>query len=569
MNDTTAPRQLVLLCDGTNNNLTGGRDDTNVVRLAELLSACPDDQRLVYYDPGVGNAGELPGATLWDTARRKTERIAGLAFGRGVYENMVESYQFLMNHYRPGDQLFVFGFSRGAFTARSVAGLVNQFGLLQPHMVSMLPTLLHLYFSDRGDAELWKRISAQTSRLFATEQARAVEIQFVGVWDTVATVGMWPFDARFTAVPTLAGKRFVHVRHALALDEQRAQFKPRLYAEPNGPIRTKSGRAGSVRQLWFRGVHCDVGGGFEPEQAVLSRAALCWMVSEAVQCGLRLQHQGQDLATEPAVAGVLGQLHADAPPEARAVSHSQLHGTCLWALTGMAVRDVHHVILDDLPDVPITPEAHPSVATLATRWPHDSVWRRQARPSRAMWVCLLLLPLLAVALGQQLHGLPPRPATPGQDLLFSWQHAGAFLQANADFALWQLMGPFHAPWACQLAYACSPRWTLLWDQFFIAGYAYVLSWWATAAFARRAALRQTADHAPKWLNRLGWALPVLVAGDLAENLFTLLALSFGGIDATVLGLGASVLMALCAAVKWVGLAGTVVLIAWGWLMPRR
>jgi hypothetical protein len=154
-------------------------------------------------------------------------------------------------------------------------------------------------------------------------------------------------------------------------------------------------------------------------------------------------------------------------------------------------------------------------------------------------------------------------------LLFSWQHAGAFLQANAEFALWQLMGPFHQAWACELSFACSPRLVQLWDLLFIGAYAYVLAWWATAAFARRAALRQLADHAPTWLNRLGWALPVAVAGDLAENLFTTLTLSFGNIEATVLGLGASVLMALSSAVKWAGLAGTLALIAWGWLAPKR
>jgi hypothetical protein len=561
MNATVVPRQLVLLCDGTNNNLTGGRDDTNVVRLAELMGVCPDPQRLIYYDPGVGNAGELPGATLWDTARRASERVAGLAFGRGVYENMVDSYQFLMNHCQPGDQIFVFGFSRGAFTARSVAGLVNQFGLLAPHMVSMLPTLLHLYFSDRGDAELWKNISAQASRLFATEQARAVEIQFVGVWDTVATVGMWPFEARFTALPTLAGKRYVHVRHALALDEQRAQFKPRLYAEPNGPYRTQSGQAGSVRQLWFRGVHCDVGGGFEPAQAVLARAALCWMASEAVQCGLRLQHQGQALATEPAVAHVLAGLPADAPPQAQALLHSELHDTCLWALTGMVVRDAHHVCLDGLPDVPITPEAHPSVAALATRWPQDSVWQRQRRPAGAFWASVALAPLLVLALGRLLLG--PQPPTGA-----AWQQLWVLLCANADFARWQVQAPWHDGLAMSRTFV-SPRWALLGDLAFIASYAYLLSWLASWAFARRAALRQTGDHAPLWLNRLGWALPLAVGADLGEDLFTWLTLTLFGMGAPGLAWLCSVPMALCALAKWAGLAGTLALIGWGGLLPRR
>lgn len=568
--DTSPARQLILLCDGTNNNLTGGRDDTNVVRLAELLHACPDARRLVYYDPGVGNPGELPGATLWDSGRRLAERVAGLAFGRGVYENMVDSYRFLMEQYREGDQIIVFGFSRGAFTARSVAGLVNQFGLLAPHMASLLPTLLHLYFSYRGDGQHWQAISEQTSRLFANQHSRAVQIQFVGVWDTVASVGMWPFQARITAAPTLAGKRFLHVRQALALDEQRAQFTPRLYAEPNGGFTTRDGHAGSVRQLWFRGVHCDVGGGFAPPDAVLSRQALCWLVSEAVSCGLRLQHQGQPLGDEAAVAAVLPALPGDAPAGAQALAHSQLHGTCWWALTGMEVRDPHRVVLDERPDLSIEPELHPSAARLAARWPQDSVWGRVPRPQGLLWASLLAMPLLMLGLGLLLFGRPPRPAALGQDLQFVWQHSGDFLQANLQFALWQLTGPVHdSAWTCAQAFACSPRWALLWDLPFIVGYAYVLAWFASAAFARLAGLRQLDQPPRRLLNRLGWALPLAVGADLGENLASFLVLTLGGIDATLLAFVASVAMAVCAAAKWLGLAGTLALIAWGALAPRR
>ena len=88
----TAPsrRQLILCCDGTNNNLTGGESDTNVVRLCQLIERGGDPRQMVFYDPGVGNPGELPGATLWDSLTRFSERVAGLAFGRGVYENMAE-----------------------------------------------------------------------------------------------------------------------------------------------------------------------------------------------------------------------------------------------------------------------------------------------------------------------------------------------------------------------------------------------------------------------------------------------------------------------------------------------
>src|SRR5262245_40757095 len=271
-------RQLVLLCDGTNNNLTGAENDTHVVALAELLRADPDAERVVFYDPGVGNPGELPGTTAWDKARRLAERIDGLAFGRGVFDNIAEGYLFLMRHWRDADdQIWLFGFSRGAFTARSIGGLVNRFGLLEPHLEAMVPTLLHLYFSDatpRGDA-----IARQATRLFAEAPRRLPYIEFVGVWDTVQTVGTWPFSLRIKAKPTLRGKQFVHVRQALALDEHRAQFVPRAYAEDNGPIAAAGGRQGSVSQLWFRGAHCDVGGGYRLADSALARAPLVWLVS--------------------------------------------------------------------------------------------------------------------------------------------------------------------------------------------------------------------------------------------------------------------------------------------------
>ncbi|MGH8831463.1 MAG: T6SS phospholipase effector Tle1-like catalytic domain-containing protein, partial [Polaromonas sp.] len=182
-------RQLIICCDGTNNNLTGGAKDTNVTKLCELFAPDANDQ-LLYYDPGVGNPGELPGASLTDTISRIYERLHGLAFGKGVYENIAEAYLFLMRHYRPGDQIFLLGFSRGAFTARSIGGLVTQFGLLRPEMEGLVPTLLHVYFSDRERGGMkYTAIRDQISRMFASDQTRATPVWFVGVWDTVSSVG--------------------------------------------------------------------------------------------------------------------------------------------------------------------------------------------------------------------------------------------------------------------------------------------------------------------------------------------------------------------------------------------
>ncbi|OYU99078.1 MAG: hypothetical protein CFE45_14140, partial [Burkholderiales bacterium PBB5] len=325
--------------------------------LAERLAASPDTQRLLCYDPGVGNPGELPGATTWDQLQRRLERIGGLAFGRGVFENMAESYLFLMRNYREGDQIYIFGFSRGAFTARSVAGLINLFGILPAQLESMVPTLLHVYFSSRDDDGAWQAIAAQVLRVFGSAPQRP-NVHFIGVWDTVASVGMPPFGARFTALPQPENKRYLHIRQALALDEHRSQFEPRLYARNNGPFTTADGSTGSLVQLWFPGAHCDVGGAYLPAESVLSDNALAWMTSEAVGQGLRLHHQGAPLDSEPAVHRALAQvLQQDAGPR-EAQAHSEVLDTPLWALTGLTVRDTTQVHLDDGGTVPLQAVAH-------------------------------------------------------------------------------------------------------------------------------------------------------------------------------------------------------------------
>lgn len=182
-------RPLIICCDGTNNNLTGRRNDTHVAQLCELLA--PDSQKqLLYYDPGVGNAGELPEANPWDHLKQKMVRLSGLAYGSGIYENIATAYRFLMHHWQPGDEIFLYGFSRGAFTARSVGGLVTQFGILRPEMDVMLPTLLHFYFLDRDKYEdSYLHTKTQISELFASKPARTAPVWFVGLWDTVASVG--------------------------------------------------------------------------------------------------------------------------------------------------------------------------------------------------------------------------------------------------------------------------------------------------------------------------------------------------------------------------------------------
>ena len=548
-NPSTPPAglQLVVCCDGTNNNLTGRDHDSNVVKFCELLAAAPDTRRVLFYDPGVGNPAELPGATIADSLKRQSERIAGLAFGQGVYENIAECYRFLMRHYpqqpqhpaaladsAPAPQIFILGFSRGAFTARAVAGLVNQFGLLPPQMEGLVTTLVHAYFSQRreGDQRL-KAIADQLRTLFGTPQTRRVPVQFIGVWDTVAAVGMPPFTTGFTAEPRAAGKAFVHVRQALALDEQRAQFQARTYVDDNGPFHTTFGTPGSIEQRWFRGAHCDVGGAYVENEAALSGEALAWLVSESVRCGLRLAPAGVALDTPEAVTQALRQaLPAESQPRPRRI-HSETWTTPLWALTGLAVR-------------PTTGPAteHPSVAETPMALPKDTVWS-QRRPGFGLLLCAALaLPLLYLWMGWLLSGHSPHP--------------GHWLTAPLYFAHWQVGALLMPGGLGELRFRSVPS-ALLLDLAFIAAYAYALAWFGTRGFARLAGLRRAGQAAPKWLNRLGWALPLGVAADLAEDGFTLLtAWLLPGGHGHLAGLCA-LLMAVAALTKLVGLVGAALL----------
>ncbi|MBL8516462.1 MAG: DUF2235 domain-containing protein [Betaproteobacteria bacterium] len=567
MNATTN-RQLIVLCDGTNNNLTGQENDTNLVKLAELLARDPDPRRLVFYDPGVGNPGELPGVTLADKIKNWKERVAGLAFGGGVYENIADCYRFLMREYREGDEIFIFGFSRGAFTARSLSGLVNQFGLLAPQLENFVPTLLHVYFSERpvdaspdGEVANWKKISEQAVRLLVPESAQYVEMQYVGVWDTVASVGMFPFNTKFTAKPTIQNKRFRNVRQALALDELRAQFGPRAYKDENGDhYQTQRKHKATLKQLWFQGDHCDVGGGHATGESGYSNAALTWLVSEAVNCGLSLKDANGPLDTEAKVAAVLKQTYP--APVSLPVVHSQLFNTCLWAVTGLKVRDTQCFKLDDGTRFELKANAYSSEPAPGP-FPMGTAWT-QARPKRGLLVAVLMMTVVFFCLGQMLV-----QAASFNDLVFEplelLRKAPAFFDANMGFACWQLTWWWSGGWDAVLnGRFWAPRWAVVWDFLFIAAYAYALSWFAVRSFARAAGVRTAGAPVSKFLNALGWSLTLMVFADVFENALTWLMITSAMNDLTVLAYALGIAMSMCALAKFVGLAGVGVLILRGW-----
>lgn len=549
-------RQLVVCCDGTNNTLTGGQRDTNVLLLFEHLSRRPADGQRLYYDPGVGSPDGLPATGLFEPLVQMAERAISLAIGRGIYENIGQAYLFLCREYRAGDEIWLFGFSRGAFTVRALAGMVHMFGLIRPEHEPLLPTLLRIYFAASeekmsglsklveglrgmmrgGRKPPGRRELAEQVRLNFTDAAgRVAPVHFVGVWDTVESVGIRGLRKSISNKATMRGKRFVHVRHALSLDEHRYAFLPRYY-EDRAPL--DAGQ--TLAQLWFRGVHSDVGGGaaFAP-QAGLSRVALDWMIAEARACGLRC-----------------APLHA-AEPEPEALLHDQLYATPWWAAAGMALRDPQQAPGGNVGGLQLDrPAEHPSAATMpGTLW---AQWRSWGWLVFALAWCGFWL----VLAGAQALPAAERPGWSDPSGWWRAVHAGGGFAWQQLAALWQPA----AAWTAITAVPAPAR--ALWlDGLFVVGYAYVLARVASRSFTWLARGRRVGAARPAW-NRfgLGRALPTMLIGDVCENVLGLTALCVADPrwSPLLLWLGS-----LGSVAKWAGLAGVLLLALLGWRGPQR
>ncbi|MES4908502.1 MULTISPECIES: DUF2235 domain-containing protein [unclassified Streptomyces] len=273
------PKRLIVCCDGTWNTADQVEDrqlcPTNVTKLA--LAVADEDtagnRQCVYYHRGVGTS-------RWD-------RLRGGAFGAGLSRNVLDAYRFLVDNYEPGDFLYFFGFSRGAFTARSAAGLVRNCGILRPENSHRIDEAWALY---RNSAD---RPSGVASSLFRRAYSHDPRIRFIGVWDTVGALGVpalgprwlkpvvrW-LNHRYEFHDTKLSTRVDGAFHALAIDEQRSAFEPTLWHQQPGADGQE------LKQVWFTGVHCDIGGGY-PETP-LSDITLLWMVDRAREYGLEFQ----------------------------------------------------------------------------------------------------------------------------------------------------------------------------------------------------------------------------------------------------------------------------------------
>ncbi len=264
-------KRLVICCDGTWNR-ADSKTVTNIEKIARTVQLEPSSARgvhqMVLYLPGVGTAGY------------QADKILGGAFGFGLFHQMLNAYRFLSINYQPGDELYVFGFSRGAYTARSLAGMIGKVGLLTRD--ALIAGAMH-EAAERYQHDPDEPMPAgwATAEDFRSQHCHPqVPIHFLGVFDTVGALGVpGPLSRRHSFHDVRLGDAVEFARQALAVDEPRMKFEPCLWLNPDG-----SCPPDRIKQVWFEGAHSDVGGGYA--ECGLSDTALLWMVTEAQACGL-------------------------------------------------------------------------------------------------------------------------------------------------------------------------------------------------------------------------------------------------------------------------------------------
>lgn len=330
-------RKLIICLDGTGNEVE--KNESNILRLYKCLKH--DDNQLVYYEPGVGTLSTRPFAR---NTFSRLKLVLGMAAGLGLHANVLHAYSFLCENYREGDRLYFFGYSRGAYTARVLAGFINDFGLVAPHELHLIGPVFRIWRKLRKDSPREAYAPLRISEQFF--HIRHPSIRFLGLWDTVSSMIRirlkWGTFLEFGTHSSVDENPSVKaVRHALSIDETRRFFRhqfwtgeqeyhgTRFRSKPNPPQQ-------DVKQVWFPGTHTDVAGSIPEAEAGLSKLTMEWMRSELDALGVdRLEfrpkfYQRYVLGEQDAVTDRMG-LNISAP-DPHAPLHSQMKLRKLWPL---------------------------------------------------------------------------------------------------------------------------------------------------------------------------------------------------------------------------------------------
>ncbi|POY36334.1 hypothetical protein C3K47_11340 [Solitalea longa] len=277
-------KRIIICCDGTWNEPgtvdKGEAVRTNVQKIYESVAQHDDSgiAQLKYYISGVGTSGWL------------VNKIMGGATGEGIDNNIKEAYKFLIGNYEKGDEIYLFGFSRGAYTARSLAGLVRNSGVLKPEYFNKVDEAYKLYRSKSKKKDPDSEDAVFFKNNFCIEEPF---IKFIGIWDTVGALGVplylfkW-FNRKLEFHDVTLSSKVLFAYHALAIDERRKAFAPTLW-EQSKTVANDPSHPQKLEQVWFPGVHSNVGGGYK--ESGLSDITLKWMIEKAKGATLSFNEQ--------------------------------------------------------------------------------------------------------------------------------------------------------------------------------------------------------------------------------------------------------------------------------------
>lgn len=347
---------IVIIFDGTSNQISGDR--TNPLRLYGCLER--SERQLVYYDPGVGTMGVRQDTSWWAS---RIYEIWGLATGFGLDQNVLDAYEFIVENFERSpldadgrktgeeDRLTIIGFSRGAYSARVLAGFIHALGLVEPYQLNLLDYAYRTYKSipkTEGDDGISRETSGpdaafQTMRLYErTLRTYRPAIKSLLLFDTVSSVIEWgKYYPQLTTHPFTRKNRSVEaVRHAVSIDERRTMFHPQLWPTGEkfwgGPFRPKDAFGNplpdaalpdqNVKERWFAGVHADVGGGYAESESAFAKVPLEWLIAESAAPSIGLHYD------EAAVETLLGKAPGSPYPAPSPVAAQHESLKSLWWL---------------------------------------------------------------------------------------------------------------------------------------------------------------------------------------------------------------------------------------------
>lgn len=267
-------QRLVICADGTWNRPEEDLQKdvpTNVLRMARAIRPMAEDglPQHVFYDWGIGSYHNA---------------VIGGVTGQGIHKNIMDAYRYIVQNFTPGTDIYLFGFSRGAYTVRCLCGLINNCGILKRADARLIQQAFE-HYKKTGTA--WSPSGPKSVAFRSEHSHESREIRFVGAWDTVGALGvpfslMGLFDRKDEFYDTKLGSNVRVARHALAIDERREDFEPTLWEARDGL---------DLEQVWFAGSHSDVGGGYpaDDQDRFASDSPLQWMVQQAGNAGLDIE----------------------------------------------------------------------------------------------------------------------------------------------------------------------------------------------------------------------------------------------------------------------------------------